>query len=60
MLGLSNGVVVKLQDLAPALVGIHCYAHRLELGDKGVVKKHVMYANFEKLLLDLWLFYKNR
>ena len=60
MVGRNNGVVKKIQAIAPSVVGIHCFAHRLELAVKDVIKQHPEYAAMEKLLLDLWLFYKNR
>ena len=61
MTGRNNGVVARVRrQWAPALLGVHCCAHRLELSIADVVKKHPQYAITEKLLLDLWLFYKQR
>ena len=61
MTGCRGGVVAKLrQSVAPTIVGIHCFAHRLELAIHDVIKLHNTYSTFDKLLLDLWLFYKNR
>ena len=60
MIGRNTGVVKRLRDLAPSMVGIHCFAHRLELAIKDVIKKHQHYAQLEKLMFDLWQFYKNR
>ena len=60
MMGRNTGVVTRLRQLAPTLVGIHCFAHRLELAVKDVVKLHPMYGTLDRLLLDLYLFYKNR
>jgi len=60
MMGGTRGVVTKLREMAPCLVGIHCYAHRLELAVKDVIKAHNMYGSLERLLLDLYLFYKGR
>lgn len=59
MLGCNNGVVTKVRDMvAPSLVGVHCFAHRLELAAKDVVKKHAQYGIFEKLMQNLFKFYK--
>ena len=60
MMGCNTGVVTRLRELAPSLIGVHCFAHRLELAVRDVVKRHPIYAELDKLLLDLWLFYKNR
>ncbi|XP_072030697.1 zinc finger protein 862-like [Amphiura filiformis] len=41
MMGCNNGVVTKIKNnVAPTMVGIHCFAHRLELAAKDVVSKH--------------------
>ena len=51
MLGKNNGVATKVQDsVAPSLGAVHCFAHRLELAARDVVKKHPMYEEFELLL----------
>ena len=62
MTGRTNGVVqlVRQETSSEAMVGVHCFAHRLELAAKDVVKKHPIYADFEQLLKDLFRFYKMR
>ena len=59
MMGCNNGVVKKVKEaVAPSLVGIHCFAHRLELACKDVVKEHPEYDGFMELLNDIYIFYK--
>ena len=60
MMGKTNGVVAKLQESAPSMVGIHCFAHRLELACRDVVKKHRQYEEIEQILQDLYSFYHKR
>ena len=61
MMGKHNGVIARIRrEMAPSLVGVHCCAHRLELAVKDVVKKHPLYSTFDRLLLDLYLFYSAR
>lgn len=61
MMGRNNGVVARIRnEMAPKIVGIHCFAHRLELAVRDVVAKHPLYKTFDKLLLDLYLFYNGR
>lgn len=61
MLGKNNGVTTKVREsIAPSLLAVHCFAHRLELASKDVVKRHPRYAEIEQLLWDLYRFYKLR
>ena len=60
MTGHRAGVVAKLRENTPTLVGIHCFAHRLELACRDVVKIHQRYKELDKFLLDIYLFYHNR
>ena len=61
MVGCNNGVTTKVREtVAPTLVAIHCFAHRLELASKDVVKRHPRYGDFEQMLHDLFTFYKKR
>ena len=60
MTGKRAGVVALLKGSQPSLVGIHCFAHRLELACRDVMKSHPSYQELEKFLLDIYLFYHNR
>ena len=60
MRGQRAGVVALLKGSQPSLVGIHCFAHRLELVCRDVMKNHPSYREVEKFLLDIYLFYHNR
>lgn len=60
MTGQKAGVVAKLKKNSSSFVGIHCFAHRLELACRDVVKGHPSYQELDKFLLDLFLFYHNR
>ncbi|KAK2147630.1 hypothetical protein LSH36_544g06011 [Paralvinella palmiformis] len=53
------GIVSNLKKDQPALFGVHCFAHRLELACRDVVKSHPSYQELDKFLLDLYLFYHN-
>ena len=61
MMGKINGVTTKVKNaIAPAMVSVHCFAHRLELAIKDVVARHPRYAELENLLQTLFKFYKMR
>ena len=59
MIGATGGVVVLLRQKQPALQGIHCFAHRLELAYKDTLKASPLFAKANDLLLNLYLFYHN-
>ena len=59
MTGHKAGVVSNLKKDQPALFGVHCFTHRLELAFRDVVKSHPSYQELDKFLLDLYLFYHN-
>ncbi|KAK2149036.1 hypothetical protein LSH36_471g06000 [Paralvinella palmiformis] len=59
MTGHKAGVVSNLKKDQPALFGVHCFAHRLELACHDVVKSHPSYQELDKFFLDLYLFYHN-
>lgn len=59
MTGAKNGLVAKLKEVHPELIGVHCIAHRLELAFRDVFKKDKMYSQLSTLLLGLFYFYKN-
>ena len=57
MQGRRAGLVALMKAEQPALVGIHCLAHRLELGLKDTLKQFKPIQEVDKLLLDIYLFY---
>ena len=58
MVGRKSGVVTRLSDGLPHVLGVHCMAHRLELSFKDVAKKNLCHKNLT-LLLGLYYFYHN-
>ena len=60
MTGRRAGVVALLRENQPALLGVHCFAHRLELACRDVISRHPAYGGFDRFLLDVFLFYHNR
>ena len=59
MMGCKSGLVTRLQECYPEVVGIHCLAHRLELSFRDVFKSNKLYGRLSTLLLGLFYFYKN-
>jgi len=59
MLGKKGGVAKKLQLLSPCLVAFHCPAHRLDLAIQDIAKKDDFVLQIERLLKDVYKFYKN-
>ena len=60
MLGNKKGLAALLQQSQPALVEVHCFAHRLELGFKDTVKKSNLYKKtVVTILMGLYYFYRN-
>ena len=55
--GKNTGVVKRLRDEVPHLVGVHCMAHRLELPLNDAAKTVPPQKATNKLLLSLYLFY---
>ena len=59
MMGKNGGVVKKLKDIQPCLIGVHCFAHRLELAYKQAIKTIQPYTRMQQLLSGLYYFYYN-
>ena len=55
--GKNTGVVKRLRDEVPHLVGVHCMAHRLELSLNDAAKTVPPQKATNQLLLSLYLFY---
>jgi hypothetical protein len=61
MVGRKGGLSTLLRnDLNPELVNVHCYAHRLELAFRDVLKKNKLYEKLMTLLIGLYYFYTNQ
>ena len=64
MFGRKSGVVARLKELFPNIIGWHCCAHRLELAVNDVVKEMGAINHFKSLLDSLYSLYstsgKNR
>ena len=58
-MGKNNGVIQRLRNDIPHLVGIHCMAHRLELSLNDAAKAVTMQRTTNQTLLSLYLFYHN-
>ena len=57
MLGKKSGLTALLKKEQPALLAIHCYAHRLELSFKDAVKSVNLYEKVITLTMGLFYFY---
>lgn len=57
MVGRLGGVVTKLREEMPHLVGVHCMAHRLELAFKDAIKEQKLHQTLDSLLSGLYTFY---
>ena len=55
-MGKNNGVIQRLRNDIPYLVGIHCMAHRLELSLNDAAS---MQRTTNQILLSLYIFYHN-
>ena len=59
MVGKKSGLVTLLKKDFPAILGVHCLAHRLELALRDTVSKNDNYQKLITLLLGLYYHYKN-
>lgn len=59
MMGKKTGLITLMRNDHPAIIGVHCLAHRLELAFKDVFKSDELYTQLTTLLLGLFYFYKN-
>lgn len=59
MTGRKGGLATLLrQNINSELVNIHCFAHRLELAFRDVLRKNKLYDKLMTLLIGLYYFYK--
>ena len=57
MTGCKSGVGTLLKKEQPLLFTLHCMAHRLELGSKGITEANTFMATFTELLSSIYKFY---
>ena len=57
-MGKNGGVIAKLKNNQPLVLGILCHAHRLELAFKDALKKQPLHDKVSSLLLGLYYFYQ--
>ena len=59
MLGCKSGVVVRLKEQTPTLIGVHCAAHRLNLASSQAADKVGYVKKFHSILRQLCDFFEN-
>ena len=59
MRGCRSGVVSRLTEGLPHVVGVHCMAHRLELSFKDAANKNPCCKKIDSLLMGLYYVYHN-
>ena len=57
MTGCKSDVGTLLKKEQPLLFTLHCMAHRLELGFKGITEANIFMATFTELLFSFYNFY---
>ena len=57
MVGCRSGVVTRLTEDMPHVIGVHCMAHRLELSFKDAVSGNTCHKKLDGLLMGLYSFY---
>ena len=58
MTGHKSGLAVLLrQEVNPELINIHCFAHRLELSFRDVMKINKLYDRVMTLLIGIYYYY---
>lgn len=59
MMGRKSGLLTRMQEEYPHVVGVHCLAHRLELSFRDIFRNNKYYVKLSTLLIGLFYFYKN-
>ena len=58
MVGIRGGLAALLrEDINNEMINVHCFAHRLELSFRDVLKHNKFYNKLMTLLLGLYYFY---
>ena len=55
--GVHAGVIVKLRESAPQILGMHGCAHRLELAVQDACKSHKLVTDLDAVLEHVWKMY---
>ena len=58
MMGSRSGVAIRLKEICPLLIAVHCLAHRLELCFRYAIKKCNLYDKVQTLLIGIYYLYK--
>ena len=58
MIGCKTGVVTRLKEITPTLIGVHCAAHRLNLASSQAADK-VPYVKVQNIIRQLFDFFDN-
>jgi hypothetical protein len=56
--GVHTGVISRVKRMKPHVIGLHCTAHRLELGLKNSTKNFLFMDTVNNFLENIWKFYK--
>jgi hypothetical protein len=59
MTGRHNGVVVRLREHSPALVGVHCAAHRCALASSQAAKQIPELADYSRTVTSIFRYFSN-
>lgn len=59
MMGRKSGLLTRMQEEYPHVVGVHCLAHRLQLSFRDIFRNNKYYVKLSTLLIGLFYFYKN-
>ena len=57
-LGKHRGVATRLKEVAPWLLAVHCFNHRLELGVKDAFTGIKAFEDIDEMLLKLYYYYQ--
>ena len=59
-IGCKSGLITRLhdEDNMQHIIGVHCYAHKLELAVKDATKNVPCHEKVQLLLKNLWLYYR--
>lgn len=59
MTGKRNGVVKRLKDVCPSLVGVHCAAHRCALASSQAAKKIPELDSYQRTVSNIFWYFTN-
>ncbi|XP_053406405.1 SCAN domain-containing protein 3-like [Mercenaria mercenaria] len=59
MTGSKNGVVKRLKDFAPSLIGVHCAAHRCSLATSQATKSIPELESYSRTVTNIFYYFSN-